>query len=81
MQISFITDFSAQTMNVNTYLSEQNPVLVPVGSTDAGFAFANTMKTTMETKYGRSKVSALSDINNIVIADFDKKFIFPKKLS
>lgn len=58
MQISFITEFSAQTINVNTYLSEQNPVLVPVASTDATFAFANTMKTTMETKYG-TKLSAL----------------------
>lgn len=47
MQISFITDFSAQKINVNTYLGEQNPVLVPVASSDASFAFANTMKSTM----------------------------------
>lgn len=47
MQISFITDFSAQEINVNTYLGEQNPVLVPVASSDASFAFANTMKSTM----------------------------------
>ena len=37
MKISFITDLPAQTINVNTYLNEQNPVLIPIGSTDPSY--------------------------------------------
>lgn len=80
MRISFITDFAAQEINVNTYLGEQNPVIVPVASTDATFTFSNDMKVEMEGNYP-TKLSALSDTTHTVITDFDQLFLYPKKLS
>jgi hypothetical protein len=32
--ISFVVDLPPQTINVNTYLSEQNPLVIPIASSD-----------------------------------------------
>lgn len=76
MRISFLTDFPAQTINVNTYLGEQNPVLVPIGSTDT--TYTPTFAGYLTGNYG-SEISVPSDPTNTAPANFDQYYLFPIK--
>jgi len=77
MKISFVTDSSAQTMNLNLYLSEQNPVVVPVGSDAA--AFASTVSSQLSARYG-SLISTIADTTATTVGGFDNTTLFSKKL-
>ena len=76
LRVSFIKDFAPRTIDVNTYLSDQNPVLIPIGSDSANFTL--NMQTSISTKYG-SSVSVDADTTNTVVGNFDFNFLFPKK--
>lgn len=76
MRISFITDQSPQTINLNTYLSEQNPVLIPISSSDT--TFTTTMTSALSTKYG-SSISVSSDTTHTTDSTFDQNYLFPIK--
>jgi hypothetical protein len=78
LRISFITDFNSQTINLQTYLSEQNPVVVPIGS-DLG-ATTTTMQGILATKYG-TQISVQSDSSDNAAAAFDQNYLFPLKIS
>ena len=78
LRISFVEDFSPRTLNINTYLSDQNPVLVLIGSDSA--VFTGNMQTSISTKYGAS-VDVQADTTNTVVGTFDQQFLYPKKLS
>ncbi len=75
MRVSFITDLPAQTINVNTYLNEQNPVVIPIASTDTSYTnFATLISST----HG-SNVNVSRDSTNSNAADFDQNYLFPLK--
>jgi hypothetical protein len=76
MRISFISDFPAQTINVNTYLGEQRPVLVPIGSTDV--TYTPTLAVYLSGNYG-SDISVSSDTTNNLPAIFDQSYLLPLK--
>lgn len=76
MRISFLTDYQAQTININTYLSEQNPVFVPIGSTDT--SYTPTFAGYLSANYG-SDISVSSDPTNTASANFDQNYLFPFK--
>ena len=78
LRISFVEDFPARALTIDTYLSDQNPVLVPIGS-DNGVLGTN-LQNSLKTKYG-SKVSVELDPTNTVVTNFDKDFLHPKKLA
>lgn len=74
--MSFVTDFDARAITVNTYLSDQNPVLIPIGSDSA--AHTANMQSSIATKYGAS-VTVDADTANTAVGNFDLLFLFPKK--
>jgi ATP-binding cassette subfamily A (ABC1) protein 3 len=78
LRVSFIADFGSQPITIDNYLTDHNPVVIPVGSDNS--AFASSMQASISSKYG-SKVSVLSDTTNTVATDFDKNFLFPIKKS
>jgi hypothetical protein len=78
MRISFLTDFQAQTININTYLSEQNPVFVPIGSTDT--THTPTFAKHLSDNHGSTIISVSSDPTNTAPANFDQNYLFPFKL-
>jgi hypothetical protein len=78
LRVSLITDYDARAITVDTYLSEQNPVLIPIGSDSS--AFTTSMQTSINTKYG-AKVSVDADTTNTAVGNFDLLFLFPKKLA
>lgn len=77
MRISFITDFPAQTINVDTYLFEQNPVNVPISSSDT--TYTSTFAGFLSAIYG-STLSVSSDLTDSAADTFDRNFLFPVKL-
>ena len=78
LRVSFIEDFPSRALTVNTYLTDQNPVLIPIGS-DLN-SFATTAQTTISTRYGNA-VTVEADTTNTAVGNFDLLFLFPKKLS
>jgi hypothetical protein len=78
LQVSFITDFNSRTLNVNTYLSDQNPVVIPIGSDNS--AYATNLQSALNTKYG-SNVNVQVDSTNTAVGNFDQNFLHPKKLA
>jgi hypothetical protein len=75
MRISFITDLQAQTINVNTYLSEQSPVVIPIASTDPTYT---SFSTYLSGIHG-SDISVSRDPTNSNAGDFDQNYLFPLK--
>ena len=78
MRVSFIEDFNARAITVDTYLTDQNPVLILIGSDST--TLANNMQTFISGKYG-AKVSVQADTTNTAVGTFDNLFLFPKKTS
>lgn len=76
LRISFITDFESQPLTIDTYLANQNPVVIPVGSNPT--SYASTVGGDISTKYG-TKVSVQEDSTDSTAATFDKNFLLPKK--
>lgn len=76
MKISFVKDPPCQYVSVDAYLADQNPVTLPIGSSNA--ALLTSMTTELTTLYG-AKVSLSSDTTNTVVADFDRLFLSPIK--
>jgi hypothetical protein len=77
MRISFITDYQPQAINVNTYLGEQRPVVVPIGSTD--ITYTPTFAGYLSGNYG-SDISVSSDTTYSLAANFDQNYLLPLKL-
>jgi cytoskeletal protein RodZ len=78
LQVSFIADFSAQTLSISTYLTDQNPVVIPIGSDNS--VYANNLQSALNTKYG-SNVDVQVDSTNTAVGNFDQNFLLPKKLA
>jgi ATP-binding cassette, subfamily A (ABC1), member 3 len=78
LRVSFVTDQGSRTLTLSTYLSEQNPVLVPIGSDSS--AFATSMQAALSTKYG-SNIQVSVDSTDTTAGTFDYNFLFPKKLA
>lgn len=78
LRISFITDYSSQSLNLSGYLSDQNPVVVPIGSDVT--ATTTTLSTNLNTKYG-SLISVKADTTDTTESNFDYNFLFPIKKS
>lgn len=78
LRVSFINDFDSQPITIDNYLSDHNPVVIPVGSDNA--AFASSMQTAISSKYG-SKVSVVADTTNTAASSFDQYYLFPIKKS
>ena len=78
LRVSFIEDFGPRTLNVATYQTDQNPVLILIGSDST--AFTTNMQTSISTKYG-SSVNVVADTTNTAVATFDQQFLFPRKTS
>lgn len=74
MRISFLTSFSSQTINLSLYLDNQNPVVIPIGSDNAGYL--STLSTGISSKYG-SKVSVRADSTDTTAATFDYNYLLP----
>lgn len=77
MRISFITDQSPLTINLSTYLSEQNPVVVPISSTDS--TYTTTLTSYLSTLYN-PKISALGDTTHTTASTFDSNYLYALKL-
>lgn len=75
MRVSFITDQSAQSINLNTYLSEQNPVVLPMASDVAGRTAS--ISSFYAAKYG-SKISVRAT-TSAASSTFDYDQLFPLK--
>ena len=76
LRISFITDLSPRTLTVGTYLGEQNPVVVPIGSNSQNFS--DSIQSAINQGYNNS-VNVLQN-NTIDVTQFDEQFLFPLKL-
>lgn len=78
MKISFLTDQSAQTINLYTYLGQQNPVVLPIGSTDS--TLLGNLNTNINGIY-TSNILVHSDASVITVNAFDQNYLFPYKKS
>lgn len=76
MKVSFVKDQPEQVINLSTYLKEQNPVLVPIGSSNA--AILTSLKNALNTNY-LTKISVKDTSAHATAADFDKLFLNPFK--
>lgn len=76
MTISYSIDLPAQYINLSTYLSEQNPVTVPIGSDNS--VLLGNLATSLTTKYG-SSISLNVDSTDTTPNDFDYNYLFPRK--
>lgn len=76
MRISFITDFSSQTINLDLYRSEQNPFILGVGGSDA--AIRSAVNTEINNRYG-SLISTTVDTTDTTTTNFDFNILFPLK--
>jgi hypothetical protein len=63
---------------MDTYLTQQNPVVVPIGSDNSGYVLL--MNTSISSKYS-SKVSVQSDTSDTTDTTFDQNFLLPKKIA
>ena len=59
-------------------MTDENPTLIPIGSDTAGFS--TTMSGLLSSNYG-SQINVAVDSTSTVPADFDKNFLYPKKLA
>lgn len=78
LRVSFVVDYNSRTLNVNTYLTDQNPVVIPVGSDNAGLR--TSIQTGLNTKYS-TNVDVQVDLTNSAVGTFDQNFLLPKKLT
>lgn len=78
MRISFIVDLEPVTINLQAYLAEENPVIMPINSDSS--VFTTAMKNELNTRYS-SQISVLDDLTSTTASDFDRNFLFPKKIS
>jgi hypothetical protein len=78
MKINFIKDPPAQYINLNTYLGEQNPVVVPIGSSNA--ALRTSVGNSLGSQYG-SSISVRTDTTYVTAATFDQFYLSPIKKS
>jgi hypothetical protein len=78
MKVSFVKDQPEQAINLQTYLQEQNPVVVPIGSSDATLLAA--LKTSLNTKYS-TLINVKDTSTHATAPDFDKLFLNPIKKS
>ena len=76
MNITFVTDQPERVINLQLFLQNQNPVVVPIGS-DAS-AFVTSLETTLDTKYG-SEIDVKPDTTDTTAATFDTNFLRPLK--
>lgn len=79
LRISFIKDFDPQSLTVDTYLTQQNPVLISLGANDTT-TYVNTLGNDIALKYG-VKVSVQKDTTDAAATTFDQNFLLPKKLA
>jgi len=77
MKISYFKDQPSITMNIDKYLEFQNPLILPIGSSSA--SLLTSTSTSITTKYS-SKVNLNSDNTQTTVFNFDKNFVYPKKL-
>lgn len=75
MRISFIKDYPAQTINPSLYLFEQNPVIVPISSTDT--TYTPTYASHLSGLH--SEISVSTDTTYSTAATFDQNYLFPIK--
>ena len=78
LRISFIADYSTQSLTLTDYLSDQSPVVIPIGSDVS--ATATTLQTSLISKYG-SNVNVYIDSTDTTASNFDYNFLFPIKKS
>jgi hypothetical protein len=78
LRISSLTNYSSQALNLSGYLSDQNPVVVPIGADNT--TFVNSMQSLLTSKYG-SYVSVKSDTSHTTASTFDQSYLYPIKLS
>lgn len=76
MKVRFINDYFAQTINVQTYLSEQNPVVVPISSSDP--TYTATFAAHLNSLHG-SSLNVSSDLTHSTVPAFDFNYLFPIK--
>jgi ATP-binding cassette, subfamily A (ABC1), member 3 len=76
MKISFINDLPAQYINLSTYLGEQNPLVVPVGSSNV--PFLTSITNSLNTQYG-STIALNIDSTDTTSSTFDQSYLFPIK--
>lgn len=78
MKISFFKDMPSLTMNLDTYLIAENPLLLPLGSSNAALLTSTAAKITA--KYG-SQINLSIDNTATTAINFDYNFVYPKKKS
>jgi len=78
LRINFIKDQNSKSFSLSTYLTDENPTLIPIGSDTTGFS--TTMSGILSSNYG-SQINVAVDSASTIPADFDKNFLFKKKLA
>ena len=77
MKVSFFREMPALTMDLDTYLIAENPLSLPLGSSNA--ALLSTTAAKITTKYC-SKIDLILDNTATTVINFDYNFVFPKKI-
>lgn len=76
MRVSFIKDYPSTDINIDLYLTEQNPVTYPIGSSDA--TLRGNVKNALLKSYG-AKINIKEDTTDNSALNFDKNYLFPIK--
>lgn len=76
MKISYTNDLPAQYINLDTYLNEQNPVVVPISSSDA--TLLTNIKTALSNQYG-AQISYGGTTGDASASIFDHDTLLPIK--
>lgn len=73
MRVSFVTDLPPQTINLNTYLSQSSPLVVPISSSDP--TLLTKIQNTLTSKYD-ALISVATDTTDSTSSTFDSGYLF-----
>lgn len=76
IRANYINDSPPQSISLNTYLVEQNPVVIPIGSSN--LTFLNKLKTSLKNQYGVN-ININADTTDTLPKNFDQQYLSPLK--